>query len=185
VPSPVDPPDFRPRPRPVARHGQFLDRLEQIGTKRDPAWAATAGGLRLLRFLDTWVEIGPSIMRGNAPRMQLREGIDIISEEWADLRASLLVAYDALSFLETAPDAKLSATAIRAAWLNAVTALTDAAECYERRNYCDLATGMYAGVLDRLPPADERRATKRSEAIERLAARARDGLARLDGYAAA
>ncbi|MGI8548641.1 MAG: hypothetical protein ACR2M1_15155 [Gemmatimonadaceae bacterium] len=181
VPVPDEVP--RPRQRRAIRHESFLNRLATIGTKRDPAWAATAAGLRLVRFLDSWVVIGPDFMRGDAPVLQLREGVEAINDHWADLRVALLSAYDSLAFIDVPAEVQLSISAIRAGWMRAVLSLADAADCYEQHGYPDLALAVHSAVLGRMPPADEKRATKRTEMIEQLANRSRAAVERLASQA--
>ena len=160
------------------RHEAFLNQLEAGGVPRPPI----AAGLRLLRFLDSWVELGPSIMRGDAPVLQLREGVDGLPSEWADLRGPLLVAYDALAFIggpDVAPEAPLSTAQVRGAWMRAVIALADAADAYETHRLPSLTVAMYTAILERLPPTDQMRAARRAKSVEQLAERARTALARL------
>lgn len=178
VPESENAPDRQPKR--TVRHEAFLDRLGAIGTKRDPAWQPTAAGLRLLRFLDSWVELGADLMRGDAPVLQLREGVEAIRDEWADVRTPLLVAYDALAFIDVAPDVQLTTDEILAAWMRAVCALADASDAFAAHGYADLARAMYAAILERLPPEDDARTPGRPEAADRLEERAREMIARLE-----
>jgi hypothetical protein len=118
-------------------------------------------------------------MRGDAPILELRERVEVIPEEWSDVRTPLLDAFEALAFHDVPPETNVSAEQIRAAWIRTLVALMEAADAYERRGLQDLTIGMYTAVLGCLPPRDERPAVKPAVSLDTVIMRAQTSLERL------
>jgi hypothetical protein len=180
LPAPDDVPDRRQQRK--TRHEPFV-LFTGSGSKTDSLWPPVAAGLRLSRMMDSWLIVGPTFMHGGgAPKNELRKGIADLNEEWTDLREPLLIAYDALAFMDLPDDAPVPpAAGVDAAFERALLALADAADSYERHGCPEYAVSLHQLVIEVLPADHKEGAAQWAEVLLHLSERCNSALERLSG----